>query len=608
MIFFVFLLGFFGIFGAARWVMFAGLQQCALPTKLKARAALTGAARECALLCLIFVLCFNLRLALLPLGGAALASALMTASVVVTVFFNLVDAAIYREAARRLDKAVLANTNLISILAVFHCKEFLITLGVLSFLGVLGFAVWQGMEALQAAQSWMPALALILALGMWLKASKVHMDKEDFIPYLSHELDWVNMKIGLFMADDVEVIMRSAPWCFAEIFLKKQGMATIEVGELNGEEEQILKKAGLLEAPAPKRPEFTPHLYKRIVVIEVESLARNLLPMYNAKIPKETTPFLSFVHRKYARFDNYYATSSPTELALMAMLGSRLRDSWEYEDTGVETFFSVLRKRDYHTYFIQCTTGHYNNHHKKNPAVLKPQTFIADDELKKEFPNDERNTWGFGDATLFKKALNLLEQHRDDPVCVFVSTVNTHAPFWYSYTKFPPSVESTQYQVLRSLYQLDCELAEFFAGLRERALFDDDTLFIITADHNPHFGDEYPELTGESYYPNLIPLYALTTKPSPWSSIPHNMLACQLDFLPTFCEASGIPVPATALGDSMFNVRNRRIILQQTHPTRVDVSAYGLHFSVDSTETPKTPTERAYQKWLIHKLKAAGMA
>lgn len=606
----MFLVMFFGLMfltcALCRRFMFLGLRQGEIPEKLKWRCSLTGAAREIVLLGLAFALCFNIYMALLPVGLEAFAAGLLSLLTVFVFLINIVDAAVYQQATRRLDNAVFANTNLISIRAVFHWREVAVLVISLLVLGLLGYGVWWGMMTLRPADSWTALASLALSGILWHFTRHIRVSKEDFIPGLHYELDWVNMKIGMFMADDVQVIMRPAGLCFAEIFFKKTGFGQLKLPPLTpGEKEQLCKLFLLREAPVP-RVSFTPKRYKRVVIIEIESLARNLLPMYNPKIPKETTPFLGYIHRKFHHVDNYYATSSPTELAMTAMLGSRLPESWNTEDVNIDTLFGMLRPLGYTSYYMHCTTGYYNNHHKKNPAVLKTDCFVADEQLKQDFPDDPRNTWGYGDATLYKKALQVLEKHRDDPVCVVVSTVNTHAPHWYSYESFPASIEATDSALLRSLYQMDSELSDFFAAFRQQGFFDDDTLLCITADHNPHFGKEYPEFTGESYYPNLIPLYFLTTQPGPFQAIPSQTLTCQLDFLPTFCEAMGMSAPRTALGDSMFNVPKRRFIMQQYHPTRVDVSTFGFHFSVSDEAQGTTAKELLYQKWLVAKLRAAG--
>lgn len=589
-----------------RRFMFLGLHQGEIHKKLKWRCALVGAARETALLGLVFALCFNMYMALLPVGWQALAAGLLSLCTLFVFFLNIVDAAVYQQATRRLDKAVFANTNLISIRAVFRWREVTALVAALLVLGLLAYGVWRGMMTLHPADSWTVLASLTLSGLLWHFTRHEHVTKEDFIPGLHHELDWVNMKIGMFMANDVQLIMRPACLCFAEIFFKKTSFGQLKLPPLTPHENEQLHKLFLKHnAPVPSIP-FTPKRYKRVVIIEIESLARNLLPMYNPKIPKETTPFLGYIHRKFHHIDNYYASSSPTELAMTAMLCSRLPESWDTEDVNIDTFFGMLHPLGYTSYYIHGTTGYYNNHHKKNPAVLKTDFFITEEQLKQDFPDGPRNTWGYSDATLYKKTLQVLEKHRDDPVCVVVSTVNTHAPHWYSYESFPKSIESTDSALLRSLYQMDSELADFFDEFRKQGFFDDDTLLCITADHNPHFGKEYPEFTGENYYPNLIPLYFVTTQPGPFQTIPAQTLTCQLDFLPTFCEAMGLPTPRTALGYSMFNVPKRRFIIQQYHPSHVDVSTFGFHFSVPSDTLATTPKDLLYQKWLTEKLRNAG--
>ena len=70
-------------------------------------------------------------------------------------------------------------------------------------------------------------------------------------------------------------------------------------------------------------------------------------------------------------------------------------------------------------------------------------------------------------------------------------TLDMHQPYPYygiSWENMPPAVRDHELVTIRGMYWVDQTLKNFFEEAEAKGLMDDRTLFIITADHNPHSG------------------------------------------------------------------------------------------------------------------------
>jgi phosphoglycerol transferase MdoB-like AlkP superfamily enzyme len=409
----------------------------------------------------------------------------------------------------------------------------------------------------------------------------------------------------------MNTILTPASLNFLSLFITKDPLDGMNFRNMTGDEKKCLHEIGVVPRDDAEgyRAKDT-KLYKRIILVSIESLGRQYISRYNARIPHETTPFLNHMTHRFHTLENFYTSACPTDLALLALLGSRPPGDWLRGETRHETLFSILQRRGYATYFLRNVETHYDNHHIRIPHVYKPQHFIGGETFNRKYPNAERNRWGVSDKTLYAEGIHILEQKREKAVCLFMGTMDTHPGYWFSYPRYPAAVARIPSRALRSLYQMDCEFGEFFTQLMERRLFDADTLLLVFGDHSPAFGIEARELTGHSYFPNLVPLKFVTLGSNPFEAVPRNAFSCQLDLLPTLCAGMGLPVPATVLGNNLLNPHRPEYILQWAPGTEDDIlvttpaESFGVHFK----RPPANVREQAARKWLAAKIRSVDAA
>lgn len=526
---------------------------------------------------------------------------LFSAFLFIHVFFTIVDTAIFLQSNNRIDLITLRNTTPVSIRGMLSEKEIAAMALVLSGSALFVFVIAQAMFLyITIQQLYIPLFSCLVSVFLFCFSYKTTMTQDEAMPFVDQQNGWIKERLALFLSENINIIIKPAFINFIFLFKNKKPYISALKHPLTPQEHSILKNIGLEADATDRKPyAFTPKRYSRIILLSIESLALKYVSKYNSRIPMQTTPFLNYISRKFHFFENYYTTTAPTDVALISILGSRLPDTWYNEETTQETIFSVLRKEHYKTYHLRNVSKYYDNHHKRIPGIYKPEILLGSEELEKEYPNCLHNEWGVCDTILYEKALALLETHRNDPLCLFIGAMDTHPPYWFSEKVFPPPIASTRSRALRSLYQMDCELAAFFGKLRERRLFDDNTLLLIFGDHSPAVGPEYKELTDDSFFPTRVPLAFLTTKPNAFQQIPADTLSCQLDFLPTLCHGMGLDIPSSAIGQSLF-CNNPKFIVQD-YGLKL-VSTPTAQFSFDFAAKNLSAEEQAVQKWMANRM------
>ncbi len=529
------------------------------------------------------------------------------------LLLNIVDAVLFVETNRRLDAVVLNNTNLYSMLSVLTIPQFLAILILFIFIMSFGYTVEYGirfcLSSMYTKESTWPMPTVWLMVGgtfvfTALAMKKLSISEKQTQNFVVHQNEWVRDRFALFLKDELNLILMPVLSNFFTLFYRKKIEDKFQKYPLTIEEQSFLKTMGLEPQDSLACIPFTTRRYTRIILLSIESLGLQYISKYNPRLPIETTPFFNLLSKKFHTLENYYTSMLPTDLGLTATLASRLDNTWVQEETQHETILSVLSKEGFKTCVLRNVDIHYDNHHKKIPAIYKTERFIGGDSLEKEFPNAVKNNWGVCDAVVYQKALALLNEYRskDQPVALLINTMDTHPRYWWNpITKFPKAIEKTQSRALRSLYQMDSDLSNFFQALMKQGLFDDDTLLLIFGDHSPCFGPEYQELTGLSGKPDKIPLVFVTRTENPFQHIARDRLSCQLDLLPTLCDGLGLPIPNSAIGNSLFETWVHRRISGRIESLLIETESEQI--IVNMHETASDPKQLAVQKWLAHRMK-----
>ena len=137
-------------------------------------------------------------------------------------------------------------------------------------------------------------------------------------------------------------------------------------------------------------------------------------------------------------------------------------------------------------------------------------------------------------------------------------TLDMHQPYPYygiSWENMPPAVRDHELVTIRGMYWVDQTLKNFFEEAEAKGLMDDRTLFIITADHNPHSGGEYTKIvTNENDRKSIapIPLLFISKNLQPLNNLMTKDYASQIDLAPTLLYLAGLKAPEDFMGRNLL--------------------------------------------------------
>ncbi|MDL2307013.1 LTA synthase family protein [Desulfovibrio sp. OttesenSCG-928-C06] len=287
--------------------------------------------------------------------------------------------------------------------------------------------------------------------------------------------------------------------------------------------------------------------YKRIILICMESLGQKMLGRYNPLVSREVMPFLHSLLDNYPRLDRMMTANMPTNQGLYALHASRLAYERDMEHAlgRVESLPTLLREQGFHSIALSGVTRHYGDKDVFFTRLLGYDEFLAQEDLRRIYPNAPSCGWGLADSALFHAAVPLLAQHREGKLLLQITTADTHPGYYHTLPEdvFPESVRNSDSRLLRSLFEADLNLMFFFRTLGKARLYDDSTLIIITGDHSPNHGNEYMRLNGlQSLEPDLVPLVFVTRNPAanPFRALDADTPCSQLDLLPTLIDGLGL--------------------------------------------------------------------
>jgi arylsulfatase A len=333
------------------------------------------------------------------------------------------------------------------------------------------------------------------------------------------------------------------------------------------------KKPGRLSSPKPN-----------IVLLMADDMGYECLSA-NGSI-SHNTPVLDKLGEKGIRFT--YAISQPlcTPSRVKIMTGKynyRNYKAFGYLDINEKTFGNLLKEAGYAT----CVVGKWqlngvNTKYEtpENEMLKRPQHFgfneyclwnfigksgnrYADPNL---FQNGKKLTGlrdAYGPDIVSNYAMDFMERNKDKPFFIYYPMILTHSPF-------VPTPDSEEWKDKKLRLKKDNrffkDMVEYTDKIVNRLVqkidelgLSENTIFIFTADNGTHFNlttqtVNGPFKGGKGTMPdagNHVPM--VVHNPSKIKKgFDYNELFEFSDFLPTFAEMAGIPIPKNCDGKSFY--------------------------------------------------------
>jgi hypothetical protein len=150
-----------------------------------------------------------------------------------------------------------------------------------------------------------------------------------------------------------------------------------------------------------------------------------------------------------------------------------------------------------------------------------------------------------------------------------------------------PDVRAT----LAAIFKNDYDVGQTIKKMRERNLLTEDTLVILTADHNfPHSAmvDRIPGYPDTFF--SRLPLAFISGQRLPSADLRHPL--SQLDFAPTIVHLLGLPVPAGWWGESIFDPVLDSPAISKLGRNLTIIPLGGGPRQIVSLDYPKNPGEK----------------
>lgn len=390
------------------------------------------------------------------------------------------------------------------------------------------------------------------------------------------------------------------------IFPEKRQRMAASFMEYSKQEKDYLKKVGLITEKTEQVVENSPK-FKRIIMIVLESFALEYLNTFNKAIPKEASEYLDYLYANYPHSDNFYTSDFPSLQGFNAILSSRI----PFDETSSKPQkYNIARlleeKTQGSTYFLRGSSRVYGGEDVSVSTVFGFSHLIGYEDLTAKYPEPPSYTWGYMDNILFSEAVSIMEQNKDKEYFMVLKLLNQHQPIFDLVSEKqnqPASVSSHRNEIVKAIYDADCLIKQFLSIAKADNLFDDDTLFILTADHYPPLGYGHTELVTEEFCSQLgkLPLVFISNRNQFFSGMDSKTISCQLDIAPTLCYLKGLKQPGEYLGQNLLQT-HRGMSLGVLNGKTLTVKTEELDFS-ESLYSPATTTA-SIKKW-INNLTAA---
>ncbi|MFK5922497.1 MAG: sulfatase [Verrucomicrobiota bacterium] len=172
-----------------------------------------------------------------------------------------------------------------------------------------------------------------------------------------------------------------------------------------------------------------------------------------------------------------------------------------------------------------------------------------------------------------KRAIQFIEQHKDEPFFVYLPHAMPHKPLAVSDDFYTPTSRDNLYADV--IAELDSNVGQVLAKIKQLGL-DDNTLVIFTSDNGPWYGGSTGGLRGMksmTWEGGLrVPMIARLPGVIP-AGVVNNSPAASIDIFPTLCKLVGVPVP----DDRVIDGRDLMPLLKDAKVGSPHKAIYGMH-------------------------------
>jgi hypothetical protein len=308
--------------------------------------------------------------------------------------------------------------------------------------------------------------------------------------------------------------------------------------------------------------------FNHIVVFATESFSLKFLWPYNTNLPPEISPFYGSPDITRSMFINYECDALPTQPGLAVTYNSHPNVRALLAGNDDLSLVKFLNAQGYETYVLMsCSENFLGN--KRFFTKLGFQHVMG-------LETWEQNTnllpfiegWGLMDRALYDEALNILAKNRDKKIFIHVCNTDTHGPKprdFFGPLEYPPvpesitnlvpnvfgSADDQARAILGGIFRHDHDMGLTIQRMHEDNLLGEDTLVVLTADHN------FPPTAALNMIPGYpkgffqhIPLAFISGQQLPAVNL--KSLHSQLDFAPTIMHLLDQPIPPGWWGQSVF--------------------------------------------------------
>lgn len=298
--------------------------------------------------------------------------------------------------------------------------------------------------------------------------------------------------------------------------------------------------------------------YDRVVMLVLESVHRDYINYYNQAIPEQATRYLNSLIVRYPHMDRYYTSAVPTTQGLNATFRSHVIMDKDIPGRTTPSLFRSVQAAGMRGIFMNASSQYYANELREYPEQFGMKEYYAKEFLEKQ-GYEGASGWGFHNDVMYTATLDLMEKMKDEKYLFVCKTLDMHQPYPFTgiaWADTPdPEVRDNENFTVRGMYWVDRTIKSFFEEAKKRGLMDARTLFIITADHNPHSGGEYTKLVTEANDKMSIaplPLIFVSSNLVPLDGLRNREYASQIDLAPTLLGLLGIKVPERFMGRDLL--------------------------------------------------------
>jgi hypothetical protein len=310
--------------------------------------------------------------------------------------------------------------------------------------------------------------------------------------------------------------------------------------------------------PLLRRAEGAPAPHPRnVVIITLESFSAQLTGVLGGT--QGVTPAFDRLAGEGLLFSRFYASGTRSlegiasimsgfpALPTGTLIGTTL------EQNAVRSLPLILKERGYRSFFLHGAfkgSMWFDDFANRNGF----ERYLA----KEDFPDDPATfdgTWGIFDHLTLERLHAELEAS-PRPVLAFYFSLTSHTPFALPdprFRKFGP--ETPNADMLNAVAYTDHSLGRFF-DLARKSDYWNDTIFVVTADHN--MGGAHLDARGRMWIPLLI--LAPGDPDFPRGTV-SQVLGSQVDIAQTLLDLLGLPAAHTFAGNSLLRPAPERFAL-----------------------------------------------